>query len=56
MPFDAADFPPRLPRPDRKRPGDNAVTALILVIAFALLAMPLSLAACKDIVDYLQGS
>ncbi|MGI4952429.1 MAG: hypothetical protein ACRYGM_11530 [Janthinobacterium lividum] len=54
MPFDATGFPPGPPRPERPRSGDNVVTALIIVLSFALLAMPVSLAAVMDIARYLQ--
>jgi hypothetical protein len=54
MPFDAAGFPPAPPRPERRRSGDNVVTALIIVLSVALLVMPVSLAALMDIAHYLQ--
>lgn len=55
MPFDGTGFVPAQPDRRRPAPSDNVVTALIIAITFALLAMPVSLAALVDIVRYLRA-
>ena len=55
MPFDAAGFPPERGEPGRAAPSDNEVTAVIIVLAFSLLVMPISLAALVDVFRYLRG-
>ncbi len=58
MPFDAAGFSPAPGGPggpgDRK-PGGGWVTVLIVVVSVALLATPISLAACADLVRFVWG-
>ena len=54
MPFDGTNFPERRNQPRRAAPGDNAVTLLIIAVAFGLLVMPISLSAFVDIVRYLR--
>ena len=54
MPFDGTSFPARREQPRRAAPGDNAVSLLIIIIAFGLLVMPISLAALVDIVHYFR--
>lgn len=53
MPFDGTDYPARRGRPSRAAPGDNAVSLLIILIAFGLLVMPISLSAFADIIHYM---
>ena len=55
MPFDGAGFPrydDRPPRPSRQ--GDVACV-IIIVLAFSLLVLPISLDALVDIVHYMRG-
>ena len=53
MPFDAAGFPPE-PEPAKPpRSNDNVVTALVIIISFLLLALPVSVGALSDIARYL---
>lgn len=54
MPFDGTDFPKREEPPSRG-PDDNAATVIIILLAFCLLAMPISLAGLVDIVRYLRS-
>lgn len=54
MPFDGTDFPKREDPPSRG-PDDNAATVIIILLAFCLLAMPISLACLVDIVRYLRS-
>lgn len=54
MPFDGTDFPKRDDPPSRG-PDDNAATVIIILLAFCLLAMPISLAGFVDIVRYLRS-
>lgn len=54
MPFDGTDFPVGRGRPGRGAPGDNAVSLLIILIAFGLLVMPISLSAFVDIIHYIR--
>lgn len=54
MPFDGTNFPE--PRPRRRAMGDDtAITVIIVLVAFGLLIMPISMVAFVDIVDYLRG-
>ena len=55
MPFDGTGFPERRDQPRRGAPGDNAVSLLIIAVAFGLLVMPISLSAFVDIVHYIRG-
>ncbi len=54
MPFDGVDFRPE-PKPPAPAtpPGSNVFGYLFLLVAFCLLAMPISAAALVDIVHYL---
>ncbi len=56
MPFDGTGFPERLPRRRPAKPGDNAVSLIIIALAFSMLVMPISLTALVDIVRYLRHS
>jgi hypothetical protein len=55
MPFDGANFPSRRDQPDRATPSDNAACVIIIVVAFSLLVLPVSLNALADIVNYIQS-
>ncbi len=55
MPFDGTSFPARRDQPRRAAPGDNAVSLLIIAVAFGLLVMPISLSAFADIIRYIRG-
>ena len=55
MPFDGADFPQRCDPPRRAPSNDNAVTVMIVLIAFGLLVMPISLSGFIDIVRYVRS-
>ena len=52
MPFDGTDFPKRRPGSNGAKPSDNLISAFIIVVAFTLLVMPISLTAFIDIVRY----
>ena len=54
MPFDGANFPERRPQPDPAKPSDTAVCLIIVVVAFSMLVLPISLQAFVDILKYLQ--
>ena len=54
MPFDGTDFPERRDEPRRTAPSDNAACVLIVVVAFILLVMPISLHALADIVAFVS--
>ena len=56
MPFDGTGFPPRREEPNRPAPGDNAVSIVIIAIAFSLLVMPFSMGGFVDIIRYFRGS
>ena len=56
MPFDGADFEPRRKKPARSGPGDNLVTALIVVLAICMLVTPISIAGLVDTIRYLRGN
>ncbi len=55
MPFDGTDFPKRDEPPGRGTPDDNAATVIIILLAFCLLAMPISLTGLVDIVRYMRS-
>ena len=55
MPFDGTDFPKRRPGSSGAKPSDNLVSAFIIVVAFSLLVLPISLSALVDIVRYVHG-
>ena len=56
MPFDGTDFP-REDRPSgRGTPNDNAATWIIVLLAFCLLVMPVSLTGLVDIIRYMRGN
>ncbi len=54
MPFDGRRFSEDGPGAPR-RPSDNAVTAVIVAVAVALLVLPISLQAFADVVRYLRS-
>lgn len=55
MPFDGAGFPKwDQPRPRPSRQGDVACV-IIVVLAFSLLVLPISLDALVDIIHYMRG-
>ncbi len=56
MPFDGTGFRREQPRRRPPGPGDNAVSIIIIALAFSLLVMPISLTAIVDIVRYLRHS
>jgi hypothetical protein len=54
MPFDGTDYrPPGGPR--HHAVSDTAAVVIIVGAAFVLLAMPISMAATIDLVQYLRG-
>jgi len=55
MPFGGAEFIPRREKGAPRRGPDNAVTVLIVMLAFVLLAMPITLGGLVDLVRYLRG-
>ena len=55
MPFDGANFPSRRDRPSRATPSDNTACVIIILVAFSLLVLPVSLSALADIVSYVQS-
>lgn len=55
MPFDGTNFPREDP-PGRGTPDDNAATWIIVLLAFCLLVMPVSLSGLVDIVRYVRGN
>ena len=54
MPFDGTNFPKGDP-PGRGTPDDNAATWIIVLLAFCLLVMPVSLTGLVDIIRYMRG-
>lgn len=56
MPFDGTDFPRREQPPGRGTPDDNAATWIIVLLAFCLLVMPVSLTGLVDIIRYMRGN
>ena len=54
MPFDGTGFPERREQPRRAGPNDNTVSLLIIVLAFCLLVMPISLGVLVDIARYVR--
>ena len=56
MPFDGTGFSDRRPQRRPAKPGDNAISLIIIALAFSLLVMPISLTALVDIVRYLRAS
>ncbi len=55
MPFDGTGFlPERQPQRRPAKPGDNAISLIIIALAFSLLVMPISLTALVDIVRYFR--
>jgi hypothetical protein len=55
MPFDGANFPSRRDQPSRATPSDNTACVIIIVVAFSLLVLPVSLSALADIINYIQS-
>ena len=55
MPFDGTGFPERPEHPRRATHNDNVVTLIIVMLAFALLALPISMGAFVDIVRSMRG-
>lgn len=55
MPFDAAGFPPRPDQPRRAARDDNVACLIVIILAFCMLVMPISMAAFVDIVRCLRG-
>lgn len=55
MPFDGANFPSRRDQPKRATPSDNTACVIIIVVAFSLLVLPVSLSAFADIIHYMQS-
>ena len=56
MPFDGTDFPRREEPRGRGTPDDNAATWIIVLLAFCLLVMPVSLTGLVDIIRYVRGN
>ncbi len=56
MPFDGTDFPKEDKPPGRGASDDNAATLIIILLAFCLLAMPISLAGLVDVIRYVRGN
>lgn len=56
MPFDGTDFPERDGPPSRGTPNDNAATWIIVLLAFCMLVMPVSLNGLIDIIRYMRGN
>lgn len=56
MPFDGTDFPERDGPPGRGTPNDNAATWIIVLLAFCMLVMPVSLNGLIDIIRYMRGN
>ncbi len=56
MPFDGTDFPKGDQPPRRGTPDDNAATWIIVLLAFCLLVMPVSLTGLVDIIRYMRGN
>ncbi len=55
MPFDGAGFPAKPDPPRRSAPTDNMASLIIILLAFGLLVMPISMGAFIDIVHYLRS-
>ncbi len=55
MPFDGTGFPGKREPPRRSGPSGDAACVLIILAAFILLVMPISLHALADIVRFLSG-
>ena len=55
MPFDGTDFP-KGDKPPGRGPDDNAATWIIVLLAFCLLVMPVSLTGLVDIIRYVRGN
>jgi len=56
MPFDGTDFPREDRPPGRGTPDGNAATWIIVLLAFCLLVMPVSLTGLVDIIRYMRGN
>ena len=56
MPFDGTDCPERDGPPGRGTPNDNAATWIIVLLAFCMLVMPISLNGLVDIIRYMRGN
>lgn len=56
MPFDGTDFPKGEGPPSRGAPDGNAATWIIVLLAFCLLVMPVSLSGLVDVIRYMRGN
>ncbi len=55
MPFDGTGFSGRPDQPKRPAPNDNVVSLIIIVLAFSLLVLPISMGAFVDIIHVLRA-